>query len=266
MSNIDHYQNCVLNSIKNLRKRFNIQIIPIFNNGNIYSSSIAGNISLECSKTRYHIYLHQDVSFGVDSADLLFECLKNKDDNCALIGSAGVDVNSKISDAGKWGNNSKSIEFGGVKNSLGEIVWGENKISGLVHSLDEMILIFDRNIRIKFDPVLKGYHLYGLDICLQARSAGYDILAVPLDLKHHGEYSSSICHDRNFLKRLIYIHDKWLLQFNYVSTPYCHWSNNEIVSYIPFSLINENDRIDVTRFKIELRNAPIKRSLLTPSS
>lgn len=266
VSNIECYQDCVLDSLKHLRKQFNIQILPIFNYGNVYSASIAGNISLECSKTRYHIYLHQDVSFGANSADLLRQSLLTKNENCALIGSAGVDVDSDITDIGKWGDKSKSVEFGNVKDSAGSSVWGDNNIGGCVHSLDEMFLIFDRNIKIRFDPTLKGYHLYGLDICLQSRSAGYELTATPLDLRHHGEFSSSTYNDTNFLRRLLYIHNKWSPIFSYLSTPYCHWFEDEIVSYIPFSLINGNERIDITRFKIKLRNATTKHSLLAPST
>lgn len=266
VSDIECYQKCVLSSIKHLRKRFNISILPIFNYDNIYTSSIAGNIALECSKTRYTIYLHQDVSFNECSGDKLFDCLTNKNDNCAIIGSAGVNLSSTIDEIGEWGNKSRNIELGCVKDSSDNIVWGDHNRNGIVHTLDEMMLIFDKNINIRFDPTLTGYHLYALDICLQSRSAGYDVMSIDIGCKHHGEYSSSIYRDKGFMRKLIHLHRKWNYKFNFLSAPYCHWYNNSIVSYIPFSLINDNDKIDVVRFKVELKNTNAKHSLLTSSS
>jgi len=48
-----------------------------------------------------------------------------------------------------------------------------------VGTLDEVILIIRKNSGLQFDRGLKGFHLYGTDICLTAREQGRKIYVVP---------------------------------------------------------------------------------------
>ena len=45
-------------------------------------------------------------------------------------------------------------------------------------SLDEVVLVLRRSGGLRFDPDLPGFHLYGTDICLQARQAGRRCYAI----------------------------------------------------------------------------------------
>lgn len=265
VSNLESYQNCILDSIHHLRKHFNIQLLPIFNDNNIFSASIAGNIALESSKTRYLMYVHQDVSFTDSSGRKLYDALANKSDDVAIVGAAGVDATTTIDDIDKWRNN-PGHEVGVVMNSIGEIVWDGCKNPKLVHTIDEMLIVLDRSTHIRFDPTIHGFHFYGFDICLQARSAGYDVMATDLSCKHHGEYSSSIYIDHGFINRFISMHKKWSKKFETVLSPYCHWYNNCLVSYLPFSIISGSDRIDILKFSLTLSDDKIVKHSLSASS
>ena len=53
--------------------------------------------------------------------------------------------------------------------------------------LDELLLVVRRNSELRFDPAL-GFHLYGADICLQARERGLAVVALGA-LCHHNSRS-----------------------------------------------------------------------------
>jgi hypothetical protein len=56
-----------------------------------------------------------------------------------------------------------------------------------VTTLDELLLIVRRDSGLRFDPAL-GFHLYGADICLQARERGLAVVALGA-LCHHNSSS-----------------------------------------------------------------------------
>ena len=56
-----------------------------------------------------------------------------------------------------------------------------------VATLDELLLVLPRDTPLRFDPAL-GFHLYGADICLQARERGLAVVALGA-LCHHNSRS-----------------------------------------------------------------------------
>ncbi len=56
-----------------------------------------------------------------------------------------------------------------------------------VATLDELLLVMRRDTPLRFDPAL-GFHLYGADICLQARERGLAVVALGA-LCHHNSRS-----------------------------------------------------------------------------
>src|SRR5262249_60558496 len=53
-----------------------------------------------------------------------------------------------------------------------------------VEALDELLLAVPRGTPLRFDPAL-GFHLYGADLCLQARRLGLQALALDAICLHH---------------------------------------------------------------------------------
>lgn len=76
-----------------------------------------------------------------------------------------------------------------------------------VETLDEVLLVLRRSSRLRFDERLPGFHLYGTDICLEARRRGLKSYAI-----------SAFClHNSNGIRRLpwafwksyFYLRRKW---------------------------------------------------------
>jgi hypothetical protein len=59
-----------------------------------------------------------------------------------------------------------------------------------VATLDELLLVVRRDTPLRFDPAL-GFHLYGADLCLQARERGLAVVALD-SLCHHNSPSAAL--------------------------------------------------------------------------
>jgi len=119
------------------------------------------------------IYLHNDVYLPDDFEENLFYSIykvEKNDKNWGVLGVAG--------DAGILNTQGK---FYGNLNTSGDLLRGGTKFPHLVATLDELILIVKKNF--VFDEKL-GNHLYGVDICLQAREEGMKSYAINAFLYH----------------------------------------------------------------------------------
>ena len=58
------------------------------------------------------------------------------------------------------------------------------ELPATVATLDELLLIVRRDAPLRFDPAL-GFHLYGADLCLQAREAGLAVVALEVVCQHN---------------------------------------------------------------------------------
>ena len=76
-----------------------------------------------------------------------------------------------------------------------------------VETLDEIVLILRRSSGLRFDPRLPHFHMYGPDICLQARSAGFTNYAIPAFCVHNTRQLIDL--PREFFEGYRYIKRKW---------------------------------------------------------
>jgi GT2 family glycosyltransferase len=83
-------------------------------------------------------------------------------------------------------------------------------------SLDEIILVLRRSAGLTFDEGLPGYHLYGTDICLEARRRGLKSYIVPGFCLHNTE--GLIFLPGAFWRAYFYMRRKWWSQLP-VKTP-----------------------------------------------
>ena len=253
VSNINIFDECVVQSLYNLRDFLEFDLLPIYNSNNIYTAAITGNLGLDITKHRYIMYIHQDIQFLPGSGKQIAELINSMDETRILTGAVGMAVQYDENDIDKWGFCKVNNKVGVVLNEYDEIVWDGIKQITPVHSLDEICIIIDKFSGIRFDNSVHGFHLYGLDICLQARAAGYEIAAGCVNLRHYGKYSSSIYRDHNFINKLIQLHKKWSMNVPSIYTPYAHWSNGRIVSYVPYAIKDQYDsRIDVSRIAVNV--------------
>src|SRR5262249_37585797 len=62
-------------------------------------------------------------------------------------------------------------------------------LPALVETLDEFCLIVPHDLPFRFDPSLGGYHLYGVDLCLQATEGGRGSYAIDAPCLHDSRTS-----------------------------------------------------------------------------
>lgn len=241
------YQSCLLNSINSIRGNHDIEIIPIINTNNAYSASTALNLGIDCSKSEYLIFVHQDVKLLDNWFELLNQAILKADD-WSVIGSAGIGLEYTYNDVGKWGGSKidKSIAVGTVYDSDESTTpyWNGSKQLQKVHCVDECLFIVKKSTGLRFDSRFNGFHLYGVDMCLQARSAGYNVYSCHLPIIHYGQYSSSIISGNKYWTFLRLLYNKWRLMFPEMLGTHMHWvpngdGKNELVSYIPYNISNQ---------------------------
>jgi len=138
--------------------------------GNQFSAyeAIAG--FLKQSSALYLILVHQDVRC-IDNKETLVGCLNRLtqlDKKWAVCGNAGIvgyhEERFYLNNAGK------------------EII--TQGLPARVVSLDENLLIINRNTNLTISSDLTGFHLYGSDLCLVADFLGYTSYVIPFMVNH----------------------------------------------------------------------------------
>jgi hypothetical protein len=121
---------------------------------------------------RYIILAHDDIELTGEGFEELVGHLQNldkSDPNWMVAGNAGGTPGLSLARHIDDPNGSYRIDGAAVP----------------VNSLDENFLVMPRE-RIPFPSVdLVGFHLYGTDMCIQARARGGSAYVIPFLLKHH---------------------------------------------------------------------------------
>jgi len=242
VSDADVYDQCLLRSVNKMRGDYDIEVIPIVNNDNRYSASNALNIGIDVSNSDVLVFAHQDVSLLDDWFAKLDGAIKSLPRNWGALGSAGISTKYARCDIGDWGGYLKEKEMivGTVYESEESLsnapYWdGEKKIAQ-VHCVDECLMVLNKKTGLKFDKMFNGFHFYGVDICLQARSAGHTVWSSYLPIIHHGRHSASFSGDKKYWAYMRMLHRKWHMRFPELLGTHMHWSDGELTSYIPITL------------------------------
>lgn len=252
ISKPDVYETCLLDSINKSRGRFDIEIIPIINNANLYSASNALNVGIDAAKSNNLIFVHQDVRLLGDWFQTLSNIIDNVPDDWGILGSAGIDLQYSRKDIGRWGGAKEvdTVAVGTVYDSDESLeigpYWNGAKDITKSHCADECLFVLNKKTGLRFDTQFTGFHFYGVDICLQARAAAYSVYCAHLPIIHYGQYSASFTGDNKYWVYLRYLYNKWRLQFPDMLGTHMHWGSeqdsnisNELTSYI--SLAIEDD-------------------------
>ncbi|GAB3054964.1 hypothetical protein GCM10027155_21690 [Acinetobacter apis] len=130
------------------------------------------NYALKHCTSDYMIFCHQDIIFNFDTKNILIDKineLEQLDPNWAIIGNAGVtekgEVILKITDP-----------------------HGPNQTKGpfpsQVMSVDENFMVINTKHNLSCSTQMKGFHLYGLDLCQNAANLGLKSYVVDFHLTH----------------------------------------------------------------------------------
>jgi hypothetical protein len=142
------------------------------------SAAKAYNEAIDKSENDIIVFCHQDIIFPSNWLTNLQRALKyldGTDPNWGVLGCFG-----KTSDGADRGH----IYMVGLGNSGVAFDHPEP-----VRTLDEIVLILKKSSGLRFDPSLPYYHLYGLDICLQAAHLGMASYAIPAFCIHNTQFN-----------------------------------------------------------------------------
>ena len=128
---------------------------------NFPSASLAYNAAMTNAGNDLIVFMHQDVYLPeswVEALHATVNFLEVSGRNWGVLGCYGISLQG--APAGHLFSNGLNRELGGPYPTLP------------VQSLDEVILVLRKSSGLRFDPKLPHFHLYGADICLQARQSG----------------------------------------------------------------------------------------------
>lgn len=129
------------------------------------------NAAWEEATTPLLVFCHEDVIFPRDWLALLDRALEG-------LGGSG----------GEWGLlgpvGRRGKRFFGFYASQDEALH-HGPLPASVDTLDELCLVVPRDLPLRFDESLGGYHLYGVDLALQCRATGRDVVAADLFVHHY---------------------------------------------------------------------------------
>jgi hypothetical protein len=132
------------------------------------SAALAYNRGVRSTLADVMIFAHQDVYLPAGwlrNLELALDRIRSLDPNWGVLGLLGV--------------NSQGQPLGHLYSTgLGKVLGANFKIPAPVETLDEVVLILRRSAGLWFDEGLPGFHLYGTDICLQARALGLESYAI----------------------------------------------------------------------------------------
>lgn len=237
------YDRILLDSAYRARGRHDVEFIPVLNTGAQYSASHACNIGIELARSDRVVIAHQDVRLlGDDWFALLDLILGSLPPEWAVVSAAGIASKYGRADIGKWGGarHADTVAVGqvwGSDEALGAApYWNGEKQTQPIHVADECLMVVNRTHGLRFDARFTGFHFYGVDLCMQARAAGFGIYGAALPIVHYGKHSASLVGDKKYWVYLRYLHNKWKFLFPEVYSTHMHWLGEEVTSYIPVNL------------------------------
>lgn len=84
----------------------------------------------------------------------------------------------------------------------------------IVYSVDENFMLIKNSANLSLSGNLKGFHLYGTDLCLIAQLLGYTAWAIPFNLLHksHGKNNEAFWEIRKELKNKysLFLKGRWI--------------------------------------------------------
>ncbi len=144
--------------------------------GNNYESYSGYNIFLRVARGQYVILCHQDVFLiedGLDRLNEVIEELDALDPDWALFGNSG----------GYWPCR-QAIR---IRDKIGDNQAHGAPFPRKCHSLDENFIVVRADANLALSKDLKGFHLYGTEICLVAAALGHHSYVADFYLYHAGE-------------------------------------------------------------------------------
>lgn len=160
----------------------------------------AYNQAMKNAKAEILAFVHQDMYLPrgwITDVQRAIVALSDHDPDWGPLGSWGVT---------KAGGHAGFLYWTGLDGAAGAQFHGGVE----VETLDECVLIIRKSSGLSFDEDLQGFHMYGADICLEARRRGMKSYAISaLSIHNTNEYKLL---PWEFWKAYFYMRRKWKSQ------------------------------------------------------
>jgi glycosyltransferase involved in cell wall biosynthesis len=145
-------------------------------------SAAAGlNAGLDRAKHEWVVLVHQDVLLPPGWDRRVMGQIREAERRFGPVGVAGV---YGIGDVDDPEASPLAAERIGRVVDRGRMLRDGADLPARVSTLDELLLVVRRDTPLRFDPSL-GFHLYGADLCLQAREQGLAVVAIEALCRHN---------------------------------------------------------------------------------
>jgi hypothetical protein len=161
------------------------------------SAGQAYNAGIRTSASPVMVFAHQDIFFPEGWFEWLSQAIREltiKDPRWGVLGVYGI---------GMSGQAIGHIYSTGMAQVLGHPLEEPQE----ARSLDEVVLVVRRSSGLQFDEALPGFHLYGTDICLQARNQGFKCYVVSGFCIHNSNGLSVL--PAAYTRAFLYLRRKW---------------------------------------------------------
>tara|TARA_B110000240_G_C13460401_1_gene436410 strand:+ start:696 stop:1454 length:759 start_codon:yes stop_codon:yes gene_type:complete len=170
-----HHYSSFLRSAKAAGFVDNCEFLTVDNTSGKQTDAYLGlNRLIEKSSGRFVILCHQDIVFDFDNRKILEDRLiklEKMDSNWGVCGVAGSKENGSAA--------IRITDHTGTDRHIGEL-------PAQVIALDECFLLLKKGSGVRVSRDIKGFHLYGTDICIVAQALGYSSYAINFHIRHLG--------------------------------------------------------------------------------
>ena len=152
------------------------------------------------------IFAHQDVYLPPGWIEAVYreiEKVQGIDRNWGVLGVCGANT------AGRLVGHLYST---GIRGVFGQAL--DRPVAAV--SLDEMVIVLRRASGLRFDPALPGFHLYGADICLEARRLGLSSFVISAFCVHNSNGINRL--PLSFWRAYWRLRTKWQAELPVVTT------------------------------------------------
>ena len=160
------------------------------------TAAAAYNDGITKATTDLLVFVHQDVYLPegwIESLSKSIEALSDREPDWGVLGVWGAIDSRRRTGFLYWtGGHGYERPLAGAK----EVV-----------TLDELVLIFRKSSGLRFDEKLPGYHLYGADICMEARRRGRNSYVIPAFCIHNTTIGGLL--PLEFWKCYLFMRRKW---------------------------------------------------------
>lgn len=194
VNNDSLYRNCLLSSPDIA------QFSEVSERTGFYSAASAYNSVLETCIGRVAVLAHQDVYLPpgwLAGLKRKIRDIESIDPNWGVVGLYGVSLSG--------------VHYGSIF-CTGQMRWLGAPFSGAVEvgTLDEVLLVVRIGSGLYLDPSLDAFHMYGADICLEARRRGMKCYSISLPCLHNT--NPYLIMPSSFWRCYFILRRKWLSQ------------------------------------------------------